>query len=690
MQFFRTILLSGFFCVNLKDHGYHVIDQEKVQAWESDCKTSLVAASHKPTEVLGAYASVDSAHFATAPFERSSFHTEHSSRNYQNGSAKQELGMALSLVQSHERKTCTMLSSMWWHMVRSGRRVCRRWSDLCPLGSEPSQNLCPLGYEAAAEITEKGQRQRPDTQSQAKKQSTAKRQETSSRNSNSGGTPAIDIAKHEQWHVVLDDHDADATGSQSGCTSRSTSIARSASVATCRPDDAAAISSNETAAELSQERPRQVISGEPRACQESYRQRGERRREGASTGSKGIGQSSSRSTRGDGGSDKFASPVAQIFVNERFSMAELHHGVSAAGTVIPADHSACQRSTESSQAEFGCLKRSLPFAQAGDRGTRSHVGGGCTGRIRSTEIARGIAKPEFFATEPPQGCRGCLRRGTAAIQESQSRRRHRRLIPTWWASIAAFSWARHVTTVVCECQGQVPEWMAPEVFRMKWRHGVLEERAFRTEWHARAAATRLSFECGTVDANITTSLGRRTRVTQNKHRQISFAETFSLFCIDPAQHLCISYQGRHGQVQDFIHNFHDRLVQDVDPLSSQLRPAVLISLDDTDDDNTNLMHLQTRHFRPFKHNDPETPPWYPIGERGEPPQPPQDDDESFEEEQDSANSGDSDEQIDEPDDRPRAISIHQRRMLKDSQPSCITWRTRQFMPCFFGLTMLGS
>lgn len=160
----------------------------------------------------------------------------------------------------------------------------------------------------------------------------------------------------------------------------------------------------------------------------------------------------------------------------------------------------------------------------------------------------------------------------------------------------------------------------------------MEEDDFRTEWHARVAATRLSFECGTIEANTTTAEYSRLRNHNRPNAKVSFEDTFSLFCCDPMQQLCASFQGLHGQVQTYIRQFENRLIQDDDPLSTPLSTAVSISLDVDYKDGLSLMQSQVRPAQPRQYNEPEMPVWYPMTDRGVPPQYQQSDDESFGEE----------------------------------------------------------
>jgi len=165
----------------------------------------------------------------------------------------------------------------------------------------------------------------------------------------------------------------------------------------------------------------------------------------------------------------------------------------------------------------------------------------------------------------------------------------------------------------------------------------LEEPDFRTEWHARVAATRLSFECDTILSNFSMSPSRCDRPCRQQAASVTFDDSFTLVCHDPESQVCSVFHASHGQVQSCIDSFHNKLDKEADPLSPQGQ-AVLISLVSDSQDATSMMqHASQVHNKPHSHNEPGVPTWYPLPDRGNLPA---DDDaneeESFEVESDGA------------------------------------------------------
>ena len=145
---------------------------------------------------------------------------------------------------------------------------------------------------------------------------------------------------------------------------------------------------------------------------------------------------------------------------------------------------------------------------------------------------------------------------------------------------------------------------------MKWRHSILEESDFRTEWHARVAALRLAFECDTLSSVDATPQTRCDRHPMYKRKSVTFDESFSLFCCADDQFLCSSCTGTHGLVQSCIRRFEQKYLRDVDPLSCQ---AVLISPPEISmsTDATSFMQKPASVRSPTCHNEPDAPAWYP-------------------------------------------------------------------------------
>ena len=150
---------------------------------------------------------------------------------------------------------------------------------------------------------------------------------------------------------------------------------------------------------------------------------------------------------------------------------------------------------------------------------------------------------------------------------------------------------------------------------MKWTHSILSEPDFRTEWHARAAAVRLSFECDTISESCT-SWKPWTKSDKHPHYRVQFDDSFSLLCSDQEAGICSIFHGKHGDVQTFIKQFQDTAPLDDDPLSTS--SAVLISQrDDFPQDECNLMQLATHMSSGIvMANEPGVPVWYPLPDRG--------------------------------------------------------------------------
>lgn len=158
--------------------------------------------------------------------------------------------------------------------------------------------------------------------------------------------------------------------------------------------------------------------------------------------------------------------------------------------------------------------------------------------------------------------------------------------------------------------------ICPKVFQQKWTHSILLEKDFRTEWHARAAAVRLSFECDTISENHSSWKPRAIR-SNLPYRQVHFDEGFSLICSNHETATCSIFQGSHGEVQKFIQQFQSKPLLEADPLSKSL--AVLISHSgETVSDEHNLMQFHAnKQARPISCNEPDIPVWYPMTDRGD-------------------------------------------------------------------------
>eukprot|EP00435_Cladocopium_sp_Y103_P015908 s2948_g3.t3 len=122
-------------------------------------------------------------------------------------------------------------------------------------------------------------------------------------------------------------------------------------------------------------------------------------------------------------------------------------------------------------------------------------------------------------------------------------------------------------------------------FVTKWTHRILKEPDFRAEWHARAAAIRLAFECDTPLQGPPFYSSKDPVAFQSKTLHVTFDESVSLFCHCEDSGLCSSYCGPHGTIPMMIQNFERKVDLDVDPLSER---AVCISQSTADSPQSRL------------------------------------------------------------------------------------------------------
>ena len=619
-----------------------------------------MASQDTETACYRKYTSVDSTDPSEAPFERSPIFGKHPVGTQTNGAkSAQKCGLALSMVQSDEWQARFVLPPLWRQVVR-GRRLRRGGHHLCSLAEESTPDTDELGFRclgnrSASEVpqTWKGQGARQDTQPSPKAESIQEGKEALSTSRAAFGSLSSNdftCVAHESRAglPVLDGFASNATSGQpsgTGFIGSNTSTSSS----TC---GTAAKRCYEESLGVAQKGPGETIARKPRLAQDAASERGERRGKGTAGGSQKPGTCTTRSPGSVRSKGKPSSEMEDVSLHERDTMAEFHAGIPTAGDQCASADPDGQRHFVSGQTRprdvqggFSLAQRSQKF----NRSSRFDVGRGCERGLQLFQAPRRAEPSHNVAEESPSGGGGCARSG-ASHEKSQVARRNRRLQSPWWKSYAAFSIARYCATVGCEYLGHCPERIAPELFRLKWRHSILEEPDFRTEWHARVAATRLSFECGTILSNTPLSQSQRVRPYQSKDFTVTFEDSFSLICNDPESKVCSIFHGVHGQVRNCIESFRQKLSKDADPLSPQGQ-AVLISLDSDTSEAISLMQLAPQETpQPHRNNEPNVPAWYPLNDRGVlPADEAPEDEESFEVE--SSNDGDPDRSNDEdPDD----------------------------------------
>ena len=144
----------------------------------------------------------------------------------------------------------------------------------------------------------------------------------------------------------------------------------------------------------------------------------------------------------------------------------------------------------------------------------------------------------------------------------------------------------------------------------------MDESDFRTEWHARVAALRLAFECDSLSSVVPVAYARCERPKQKTAKTVSFADSFSLFCSSDDRHVCSSFYGPHGTVQQCIRYFCQKYIQVRAPQSAQ---AVLSSLE-VAPDISSFVQKPVHSWGLCQHNEPDAPEWYPPPETGVPQQ----------------------------------------------------------------------
>ena len=614
MRLCSLIFACALLCENFVNDGHCFDLAQKDQTLACSGKTHLVASSHPTAKEFCIYASVDPASDTSSPLQRQALYSQGQERDRSHDSAAEKLRLALPVVQGHEWEACIMLPPLWRQMVRSWGGH-RRWQpSLRSVASEPTKAAGSWGQPSETEVAPT---QRQGTwwlhpQSKTEAESASQGQEDS-RHIGPCRCPTSETScasRGWQWIDFLVGTIADATSSKPSSPSLAGSLQCSTIYCT-----APAVRCNETAAHIAQEGPGEVIAGKPRIGQDSDRQGGEKRRERIADCCKGHGKSSQRPAGGLRSKVQPSSQVEDVSVHECRAMAGLYDRISTAGISGQSHYPSSQGLAGLGQAESRDLQGSVPIptrCSPSLGGPRCHVRRGNSGRSGSSKAARGLAE---FDNVPPRSSQGCRRCDCSreCLEESKAQRRNRCVGASRWQSFAAFWCARYFATLECEYQGRAP--ICPDVFQMKWTHSILSEPDFRTEWHARAAAVRLSFECDTISESFT-SRKPWTQSDKHPHYRVHFDDSFSLLCSDPEAGICSIFHGKHGDVQTFIKQFQNTTLLDDDPLSNS--SAVSISQrDDIPQDECNLMQLATHMASGIvTANEPGVPVWYPLPDRG--------------------------------------------------------------------------
>ena len=600
---------------NFADNGRCFDSSQKVKALACTGQTYVVVASNQSAEEFSNRAPVDSEGITEPSFPRQTFHKSDQERDRKHGSPEEEHRLAVSLVQGHEWQECPLLPTLWRKVVRSWGGQRGEWqSSICSVASEPERapGLCRLSSATEVSQTDQGTgTRRLHSEPQAQTESASQGQETTGPASPARcPTNGFSFASSSGTRVeFVDDALADATGCEPSSTSGSRNISCSVfSNAT------SSITSNETTAGLAEEGSGEVVTRKPRIGEIIDCQGGKERRKRAANCSKRYGTSQKRSTRSVHCKVEPSSKVEDVLVNERSSVAILHNRVSATRVSGHAGDTNCKRCSGFGEAESGDFQGGVPISkgiQTINGGARSHVRRGGSGGSGSSKTSGGTEEFDNLPTRSSQSSRGRNRCGERH-KESQAQRSGRRLWHSWWQSFAAFWGARYIVTSEYEYQGLAP--LGPKVFQQKWTHSILLEKDFRTEWHARAAAIRLSFECDTISENHNSWKPRAAR-SNPPFRQVHFAENFSLLCSNHETATCSIFQGSHGEVQKCIQQFQSKPLLEVDPLSKHLAVSISHS-GEIDPDEHNLMQF---HTRPISCNEPDVPVWYPLTDRGDVP-----------------------------------------------------------------------
>ena len=646
MRFCLLILVCALFVVDFTDDGSCFNLAQKDKALESTGPSHLVASSHQSTKEFCHHASVDPACVANSSFQRSAFYIKDQKGSRNHGPTTKKFWLVMPLVSSDEWKTCSLLSPLWRQVVRGWRwgRLRLGPTSLCTMAPESQEKtgLWCTPAETTDSQAEQGQRTRRQHAKSETQTESSERQEAHNcyRPCRCSGPKTAGASRDKQWIELMDCSFTDATSSQSSssCLTRCSQ----SSIGLC---SSAAASCDEAVAPVFEEGSGETVAREPGFDQELDHQRRKERRERAADSSKRHG----KGTQGLAGSIhckvQSTPEVADILVDERCAMADIHCRISAAGVRSAAGHPSSQGFSCTSKAEPGDLEGGISIATrltTGIRSTRHHVGRRTAGRSGSAKTTRGLAE---FDDLPPRSPQGCRRRDSSrkCLEEGQTQWRQRCVRAARWKCLAAFWGARYFATLECGYQGQNDP--HHEAFQKKWTHSILSEGDFRTEWQARAAAVRLSFDCGTICENH--SSWRPTANTlKPASNRVQFEDSFSLLCSDQEAGICSIFHGKHGEVQKFIRQFQIGKPLEDDPLSNPT--AVLISQaasEETDD-----LHLMQRpgisEWKPLTANEPDAPVWYPLTDRGAPYAA----DTDSEQDPDGLHSGDSEDDFDGNDD----------------------------------------
>ena len=616
---FPFLLFIGILSVGtLLNHDLCCDIASKNEALAGSGQTFVVASPHTATTVLTVNASVDPACDTGTSLQRQALYSQDQEGDLSHDTSCKKFRMVMPVVQSYERETCTLLPSLWWEMVRGWRGRCRGQSDLRTMAPEPAQENCTLRWPSATKIPTSQQRQgtrRTHAQSQTQAEP-APQGQTHGSESVSGrctANAATCTPRCGFWSHIMDESPPDATSSESGSQGDINSAWEHQCC--CATSTDPTVIGSETVALVFEKGPGETVTRDTGASEASDSQGREERGEGVANGSQGHGQGTQRPPRGIYCQDEPPPPMEDIFVDECRAMADIHDRISAARSIGTTGHSICEGLPGLGQTTTRDIQGSVPVSERctpihGSPGP--HVRRGHSRRSRGAETSRGFVEPDDLASGVAQGRRGRSCSGECH-KEGTTQWSHRCVKPPRWQSLAAFWWARYFVTLEYEYLGRAP--ICPQTFNMKWNHSILSELDFRTEWHARAAAVRLSFECDTISENHTSWRSWTKIKQQQTSRRVHFEEQFSLLCCDPEKATCSIFQGPHGAVQTFVRQFQRKAFLDDDPLSTT---AVLISQNAQhhQDDQSLMQKSVTVHSKPITANEPGVPVWYPLADRG--------------------------------------------------------------------------